>query len=326
LSADGDPSETGPYRWRYLRDVDGLRVSESPWGPEDEIGRLNWVTDASRRDILARLNPTRVFDLSVEYSIGMPCYTAAGDPKFEIWMTHTPQGSVVDDLSGWGAGAHTKYPYCGDAILMYTHCGTHIDTLNHVGHNGCFWNGWTPDEHLGSRTWAVGGARAYPPIVARGVLLDVAGAHGVDCLPESYLISAKELRAVASAQKTNLQRGDIVIVRTGRMSLWPDASRYLSLSPGIGVEAARYLCEEAGAMCVGSDTVGLEVRPPEDPEASLPVHAYMFATAGAQIIEVLDCQELAREKIHEFAFMAFPLKLSGATGAPCRPIAIPIAE
>jgi kynurenine formamidase len=50
----------------------------------------------------------------------------------------------------------------------------------------------------------------------------------------------------------------------------------------------------------------------------------MFATAGAQIIEVLDLEEVAAEKVHEFAIMAFPLKLRGATGSPIRPVAVPL--
>jgi kynurenine formamidase len=56
----------------------------------------------------------------------------------------------------------------------------------------------------------------------------------------------------------------------------------------------------------------------------LPVHCYMFATAGAQIMEVVQLEELAAEKQYEFAFLGFPLKLTGATGSPMRPIAVPL--
>ncbi len=79
---------------------------------------------------------------------------------------------------------------------MYSHVGTHICSLNHLGHDGRFWNGWTADEHLGSRAWRVGGV--YPPIIARGVLLDVAGAHGTDCLPDSYAITPDDLTAAGA--------------------------------------------------------------------------------------------------------------------------------
>ena len=77
-------------------------------------------------------------------------------------------------------------------------------------------------------------------------------------------------------------------------------------------------------MCIAGDSLSLEVVPNPDPEKFLPVHSYMLATAGSQIIEVVDMEELAAERIGEFAFMGFPLKLRGATGAPLRPVAIPL--
>ena len=77
-------------------------------------------------------------------------------------------------------------------------------------------------------------------------------------------------------------------------------------------------------MCIGTDAVSLDVAPHEEPESFVPVHCYMFATAGAQIIEVLDLEVVAAEKVHEFAIVALPLKLRGATGSPIRPIAVPL--
>jgi len=64
--------------------------------------------------------------------------------------------------------------------------------------------------------------------------------------------------------------------------------------------------------------------PHEEPDTFVPVHCYMFATVGAQIIEVLDLEEIAAEKVYEFALLAFPLKLRGATGSPIRPVAVPL--
>ena len=310
--------------YEAVLEQDGVKVSRSPWGPDDEIGRLNWITPETNRAILEHLDGSHVFDLNVEYFMGMPSWQAAGDPKYEIWMTHTPQGSVNDDLSGVGSTVHEKYSYCGDSIHLYTHCGTHIDTLNHLGFYGKFWNGWTPDEHLGSRIWNKGGLDKYPPIIARGVVLDVAGAHGVDCLPDAYAIGPDEIKSVAQKQGTELRRADVVMIRTGRMTKWPDRDGYLLRPPGINLDAAKYLCEEAGAMCIAGDSIGLEVMPWDEPDAFLPVHAYMFATAGAQIIEVVDMEEIAAEKQYEFAFLGFPMKLRGATGAPMPSYAVPL--
>jgi kynurenine formamidase len=309
-----------------LLEKDGLKVSASPWGPDDEIGRLNWITPDTNAAILDHLDGRHLFDLNVEYFIGMPSWVAAGDPPYGIWMTHTPQGSIHDNLSGVGASAHERYSYCGDSIHLYTHCGTHVDTLNHLGHHGMFWNGWTADKDLGSRIWTKGGLDKYPPIIARGVLLDVPGMHGVDTMPEGYAITPKDLQDCVAKQGVELRKKDVVLVRSGRMSAWPDFDAYLLKPPGINLPAAKWLCEEAGAMCIAGDSIGLEVMPWDEPDAFLPVHAYMFATAGAQIIEVVDMQEIAAEKQYEFAFLGFPMKLRGATGAPMPSYAVPIKQ
>jgi len=309
-----------------LQEIDGLTVSASPWGPDDEIGRLNWITPETNAAILDHLDGAHLFDLNVEYFVGMPSWVAAGDPPYGIWMTHTPQGSIHDNLSGVGAHTHERYSYCGDSVHFYTHCGTHVDTLNHLGHHGMFWNGWTADKDLGSRIWMKGGLDKYPPIIARGVLLDVAGMHGVDCLPEAYGITPKDLQDCVAKQGVDLRKKDVVLVRSGRMTLWPDFDGYLLKPPGINLPAAKWLCEEAGAMCIAGDSIGLEVMPWDEEDAFLPVHAYMFATAGAQIIEVVDMEEIAAEKQYEFAFLGFPMKLRGATGAPMPSYAVPLKD
>jgi kynurenine formamidase len=310
--------------YEAILEQDGVKVSKSPWGADDEIGRLNWITADTNRAILEHLDGSHVFDLNVEYFIGMPSWVAAGDPPYGIWMTHTPQGSVNDNLSGVGSEVHEKYSYCGDSIHLYTHCGTHIDTLNHLGFYGKFWNGWTADRDLGSRIWNKGGLENYPPVIARGVLFDVAGAHGVDALPDSYAVTPQDLQDAAKKQGVEFRRGDVALVRTGRMQAWPDFHGYLDRTPGISLGSAKWLCEEAGAMCIAGDTIGLEVLPSEEPNVFLPVHSYMFATAGAQIIEVVDMEEIAAEKQYEFAFLGFPMKLRGATGAPMPSYAVPL--
>ena len=118
----------------------------------------------------------------------------------------------------------------------------------------------------------------------------------------------------------------VVLVRTGRMTVWPDFDGYLVNTPGISLDSAKWLCEQVGAMCIAGDTIGLEVLPSEEENVFLPVHAYMFATAGAQIIEVVNMEEIAAEKQYEFAFLGFPLKLRGATGAPMPSYAVPLRD
>ena len=125
LVPDADPE---PRRSQGLEEPVGA-------GRRDRPAELD---HAARRTARSSSTSTaaHVFDLNVEYFVGMPSWVAAGDPPYGIWMTHTPQGSVNDNLSGVGSAVHKKYSYCGDSIHLYTHCGTHIDTLNHLGFYG----------------------------------------------------------------------------------------------------------------------------------------------------------------------------------------------
>lgn len=299
-------------------------VGLSPWGPQDEIGRLNLMSDASRLAVLERIGSGRVYDLSVEYRIGMPSWQAIGDPRYQFWLTHTPRGTAVDDPLAVGRAQNERVSYTGDAISMYTHTGTHIDALNHFGLDGRIWNGFAADEHLGDRGWRRAGAETIPPIVARGVLIDVAAEKGVEALPPNYRIGADDLRRALARQHVSLEAGDVALIRTGRMRSFEDGAGYMAEPPGLGLDAARFLVEERGVISVGADNLSFESFPSEEPGNWIPVHTYLLAQQGVTILEVVFLEELARDGVYEFAFIGAPLKLRGASGSPLRPLAIPL--
>lgn len=302
------------------------KVGTSSWGPEDEIGRLNLMTAESRAAVLSRVAGGAAYDLSVEYFIGMPSWQAAGDPHYRMWMTHTPHGTVVDDPLNLGRNMNEHVSYTGAAVSMYTHMGTHIDALNHFGLDGKIWNGFGAEQHVGDRGWQVAGAENIPPIIARGVLIDVAAAKGVKMLPDGYRISRDDLKAALDKQKVSLREGDVVLIRTGRMQLYDDATAYMKDSPGLGFAAARYLVEETGAMIIGADNLSLEAFPSELESDYVPVHTYLLAEQGVPILELVNLEDLSRDRIYEFAFVGGSLKFRGADAAPIRPIALPLMQ
>ena len=108
------------------------------------------------------------------------------------------------------------------------------------------------------------------------------------------------------------------------MRVIDDKQRYMDNPPGIGLDAARWLVETHGAMLIGSDNLSLETFPVETPDNWVPVHTYLEAEQGVAIMEVVDLEALARDRVHEFAFIGAGLKLRGASGAPMRPIALPL--
>jgi kynurenine formamidase len=261
-------------------------------------------------DLLDRIRESKVYDLAQPYFAGMPHYPT--HPPFLFGLTKK-HGDLVAE-GGVSSAA--------DSIALGSHVGTHIDALCHFSCGGKL--------HGGMEAAAVqsdtGGVREHSvdtiaPILRRGVLLDVAGHLKTDALPTDFSITPEHLKAAA---KVEIQNGDIVLIRTGWARVWNDAARYITggagavpCGPGPEIEAARWLSRH-GIFAAGSDTVAFE----KVPAASMPVHVHLLVESGIHIIEALNLEELARDGIYEFVFVAAPLKIRGGTGSPIRPLAL----
>ncbi|PCK23166.1 cyclase family protein [Rhodococcus qingshengii] len=300
-----------------------IKVAKSPWGPDDQLGALNYLTPAKSADVLSRANGARSYDLSIDYFVGMPSFQGAGDPGYQIFMSHTPEGTLVDNMNGVGESVNRHVCYSGDVVFMYTHTGTHIDALNHFGVDGEIYNNYRADEHLGSRGWTKGGAEVIPPIITRGVLLDIAKSKGVECLPDSYAISVEDCQKALGNAGLTLEPGDVAFVRTGRMRYWPEGAKVLGNPPGLSLEAAAWLTSQNIAV-IAADQECVEVGPSPYEDNWLPGHCHFLAEAGVPMMELVNLEELSRDSVEEFCLIAAPIRLKGASGAPLRPIAMPL--
>jgi kynurenine formamidase len=224
------------------------------------------------------------------------------------------------------------------ALFISDNVATQIDGLAHAteGDDNHWYNGFTEAEWGGNWGPRKCDAAGIPPIVARGVLIDVAGSQGVDVLPPHTPIGIAELQAALQKQGTELRPGDVVLIRTGTLSLWgetgADHERIAAHdSAGITLEAAKWLVEEQGSMLIGSDTSGLEYGPPanqaeayrEQHGSFMPVHNYLLIRQGVHIAEFHFLEDLARDKAFEFCYMATTNKIRGtAAGFTLRPVGL----
>jgi kynurenine formamidase len=245
-------------------------------------------------------------DLAQPYFPGMPHFPT--HPPFLFGMTKQ-HGEIV--LPNGGSSA-------ADAIAMGGHTGTHIDALNHFSCDGRLFG----DVAAGAvQTWTAGVAHAsvadIAPIVRRGVLLDIAGREGMDALPPEFVVTPDHLERALPAE---LRSGDVVLLRTGWARYFSSAKEYVNggKMPGPAIDGARWLSQRK-PFAVGSDTIAFEHLP--SPEMA--VHIHLLVHSGIHIIEVLNLEELATRGMHEFLFVAAPLKIQGGTGAPVRPLAFP---
>jgi kynurenine formamidase len=264
-------------------------------------------------DLLGLLRRSKVYDLGQPLFTGMPHYPT--HPPFLFGLTKK-HGDMVAE-GGVSSAA--------DAIAMGTHVGTHIDALCHFSCGGML-HGGVPAKAVQSDG---GGMRAHSvdtiaPILRRGVLLDIAALAQVDALPTDFGITTSHLESAAKAQGVAIEKGDVVLLRTGWARFWHDAARYITggagaqpAGPGPELAGARWLSERV-VFAAGSDTVAFE----RVPAPTMPVHVHLLVESGIHIIEALNLEELSRDRIYEFVFVAAPLKIQGATGSPIRPLAL----
>jgi kynurenine formamidase len=248
------------------------------------------------------LTQVKAYDLAQPYFTGMPHFPAHPPFLYSLTKRH---GDII-----YGDGTTAA----ADAIALGTHVGTHIDALSHFSCNGSFF-GNRRIEHSYEHGMAELGVDTIAPIVRRGVVLDIAGLEGKDALPQDFEVTAAHL---SQASKVEVRAGDVVVIRTGWAQFFSDSKRYINnaAAPGPGIEGARWLSSR-DVFAVGSDTVVFE----KTPNPAMPVHAHLLVESGIHIIEVLNLEELAREGVHEFLFVAAPMNIRGATGAPLRPLA-----
>ena len=215
-------------------------------------------------------------------------------------------------------------------VTCSDHLGTHIDGLGHLttGSDDHWYNGYTWSQDGGDFGPRKASADTTPPIIARGVLLDIATLHEVEVLPSGTAIGPEDLEAAAERQQVDLRVGDVVMVRTGSLSLWgetgADHDRLRGPdSSGLKLAAARWLIEEHGSILLGSDTSMLEVFPSVDGDSWHPVHEYLLVEQGVHIAELHYLEQLAADRVSEFCYVALLPKLRGITGGfAMRPIAL----
>lgn len=247
-------------------------------------------------------------------------------PTFDVVTYRTPRGernqrdqsflSPPDNLVNYG--------FVSEMIIGTMHTGTHIDALSHVaaGDPQEWFGGRSVDTDLGDFGVLSWDAAQLPPLIARGVLLDIPHTLGAESCPVGYPIGETDLERAAEVERIQVLAGDVVLVRTGQMKGWPDqATMEASKNSGVSLNGAEWLAAKK-PVAVGADNVAFECTPSGIKGIPQPVHLYLIKECGIPILEWVNCEELASNRVYEFLFVCLPLRIIGATGSLVRPIAI----
>lgn len=257
-------------------------------------------------NLASALNAGKIYDLGQPYFIGMPHHPA-----------HPPYLYSLNKLHGdysLDNGASSS----SETITFGGHVGTHIDALSHFSCDGKL-HGNIPLKQSFAGGVEDHSVDTIAPILRRAVLYDVAGLMKVDTLPRDFAVTPEHLESFKLAPP----EGGIALIRTGWARFWNDSKQFLTggqgsvvHGPGPTEPAARWLSRHK-IFAAGSDTVAFELAP-----SLMQVHVHLIVESGIHIIECLNLEELARDGVKEFTFIALPLKIRGGTGSPIRPIAI----
>ena len=282
------------------------------WGSDDERGALNYIGAAEVRHATTLVRSGEVLRLAQLLSPKTPV------PSHRCGMQHF----MGRDGGDYAAGAKRPggFQFAEDTVVMPLHIGTHVDALCHAWYDDKLYNGYLGDTLRSTTGAARLGVKKMPPVVTRGVLLDLVRLKG-RLLADGESIGRADLEAAAAAAGITPGRGDAVLLRTG----WLEAQKGVKQpsfneEPGIDLEAALWLAEAEVAV-VGADNFAIEVLP--FPQGKVfPVHQRLIRDFGVVLLEGLMLDPLVASERHEFMFVASALPIVGATGSPLSPVAI----
>jgi kynurenine formamidase len=293
----------------------GPRWWPSEWGPDDQRGAANRMTPQKVQEAAGLIHTGKVYQLGHVYEAGMPL---AGKRHFSLTIPGSPTGGP----DGENRIVYHDEMFSGEIGQV----GTQLDGLGHIGvrmaGDDYFYNGFRRSEFGKAYGLEKLGVENVGVFFTRGVLADMPAYRGVPRLRAGEAVSADDLEGALKKEGVSVGEGDVVLLRTGHGQLWmKDNDAFGRGEPGLGVAAARWLCERKITL-VGSDTWATEVVPPENKDRPFEVHQVLLTRHGVYNLENLDLEEMARDKVYEFAFIYAPLRLKGASGSPGNPIAV----
>jgi hypothetical protein len=229
---------------------------------------------------------------------------------------------VQPSQAGGATLGPTKSTYNDDLVMGWNGIGSQMDGLGHVGIDYVYYNGNRAPDFVAADGLKKFGMHTYPPMVARGVLLDMCAFYGKDIVPEGTAFNRKEIDAVARQQGVEIREGDVVLFNTGWITLiGKEDERYRTVAPGLGKEGALYLAEK-NITAVGADNFGVEVVPFEEGNGQYEIHQIMLAKKGIFLLENMNTGPLAIEKVYEFLFVLGQPRITGAVQGIVNPVAI----
>lgn len=296
------------------------------WGPDDEVGSLNYLTD---QEVLRGIKSVTKGEVhTLQRLINDP----KGDP---VWPGRAPaERTMLLDEATWDSDDAPQYPgglhYADDKINAFLQGSTQYDALGHVWYGGKLWNGYDARTTVGGMDKASVEPIAQRGVVGRGILLDMARFVGKDAMDKGETFTHEDLVKCAEAQGTKIEKHDIIVIRTNFIQrFFDEGEKFYEGFNEPGLVYSPELVEWFQDMEIPNlvtDTIANEVTYDPNNGVALVLHNALMRNLGVTLTEICDLETLAessaQDKQYTFLYAAAPLKVHRATGSPVNPLAI----
>ncbi|MCG8693460.1 MAG: cyclase family protein [Minwuiales bacterium] len=285
----------------------------SKWGADDEIGSANLVTPERVLAALKLVKQGKTHPLGIIIDPSTPAFP--------------PRSLSLQVVQPNQQGGQTLFAYKGsyndDLMQTWLGIGPQLDGLGHLGQDGIYYNCNKEEDFAGITGLKKLGIEKVPPMVGRGVLINMAKHFGVEFMEAGQYFKAADVQAAAKAQNVEIREGDVVLFHTGwtEAKLASDPKAWVSGEPGAAEDTSEWLAS-MNVMAVGADTWGLEVVPPEKEGRPFIGHVTLLKENGIYILETMNTGHLAREGVTEFMFVLGQARIRGAVQMIINPVAI----
>lgn len=284
----------------------------SVYGPNDEIGAANLLTPDVIKQAVGLVKAGKTYPLAVPVDKNLPAFRHR---SFRLYNVQ------VGQQAGKSLGPN-KFTFNDELVNAWTGVGTQLNGIGHIGIDNVYYNGNKAADFVTVDGVKKLGVEKVPPIVTRGVVLDMTAYYGKPIVPGGTEFTVADIKAVLKQEGVTLRKGDVVLFNTGWLELiGKDDKRFLEVEPGIGMEAAKWLADQ-GIVAFGGDTWASEVYPNPGTREEFPINQYMLAKRGIYNLELIDSRALVRDKAWEFLFVLGQPLYIGSTQVNINPVAI----
>jgi len=287
----------------------------SKWGADDELGAANYVTPEQVLMATKLVKKGESHPLGIVVDPNMPAFPPRG-MMLQIVQPEQQSGRFRTEF-GW------PVVYNDDIAQLWFGTGPQIDGLGHLGQSDVYYNCNKGVDFAKITGLTKLGVDKIPPMIGRGVMIDMAKHAGMAILPAGHAFGADDIKAAATAQGVEIRQGDVVLFHTG----WTDGMlekeplKWVAGEPGITNDGATYLAS-MNVMAVGSDTWGVDAVPPKKGDKVFYAHQILIAEHGIYLLETMNTGRLAKEGVHEFMFVLGQARIKGTVQMIINPVAM----